>query len=46
MSKPEIVIYAPVRKPIGTFGGALKDIPPTVPGAAVVRETSTAAEPR
>lgn len=39
MSKPEIVLCAPVRTPIGTFGGALKDTPATVLGAAVVRET-------
>lgn len=39
MSKPEIVLCAPVRTPIGTFGGALKDTPATTLGAAVVRET-------
>jgi len=39
MSKPEIVLCAPVRTPIGTFGGALKDAPATALGAAVVRET-------
>jgi acetyl-CoA C-acetyltransferase len=39
MSKPEIVLCAPVRTPIGTFGGALRDTPATVLGAAVVRET-------
>ncbi|QWF59802.1 acetyl-CoA C-acyltransferase [Ralstonia solanacearum] len=39
MSKPEIVLCAPVRTPIGTFGGALKDTPATALGAAVVRET-------
>ncbi|RUF23368.1 acetyl-CoA C-acetyltransferase [Pseudomonas aeruginosa] len=44
MSKPEIVICAPVRTPIGTFGGALKDTPATSLGAAVVRETLRRAE--
>lgn len=39
MSKPEIVLCAPVRTPIGTYGGALKDTPATALGAAVVRET-------
>lgn len=39
MSKPEIVICAPVRTPISTFGGALKDTPATALGAAAVRET-------
>lgn len=39
MSKPEIVLCAPLRTPIGTFGGALKDTPATTLGAAVVRET-------
>jgi len=39
MSKPEIVLCAPVRTPIGTFGGALKDTPASTLGAAVVRET-------
>lgn len=39
MRKPEIVLCAPVRTPIGSYGGALKDSPATVLGAAVVRET-------
>jgi acetyl-CoA C-acetyltransferase len=39
MSKSEIVLCAPVRTPIGTYGGALKDTPAPVLGAAVVRET-------
>ncbi|NDZ17713.1 acetyl-CoA C-acyltransferase [Variovorax sp. WS11] len=39
MNKPEIVLCAPVRTPIGAFGGALKDTPATALGAAVVRET-------
>ena len=29
MNKPEIVLCAPVRTPIGTFGGALTDTPAT-----------------
>lgn len=39
MTKPEIVLCAPVRTPIGTFGGTLKDTPATTLGATVVRET-------
>jgi len=39
MSKPDIVLCAPVRTPIGAFGGALKETPATTLGAAVVRET-------
>lgn len=39
MNKPEIVLCAPVRTPIGTYGGALKDTPAPALGAAVVRET-------
>lgn len=39
MSKPEIVLCAPVRTPIGAFGGSLKETPATALGAAVVRET-------
>src|SRR4030095_8445941 len=39
MNKPEIVLCAPVRPPIGAFGGALKETPATALGAAVVRET-------
>jgi acetyl-CoA C-acetyltransferase len=39
MSKPEIVLCAPVRTPIGAFGGALKETPAAALGAAVVRET-------
>jgi acetyl-CoA C-acetyltransferase len=35
----EIVIVSGVRTAIGTFGGALKDIPPTSLGALVVRES-------
>ena len=39
MSISEIVICSPVRTPIGTYGGALKDTPATNLGAAVIRET-------
>ena len=35
----EIVIVSAVRTAIGTFGGALKDVPPTELGAQVVRES-------
>ena len=34
----EVVIVSGVRTAIGTFGGSLKDIPPTQLGAAVVAE--------
>lgn len=39
MAKPEIVLCAPVRTPIGTYGGALKGTPASVLGATVIRET-------
>ena len=39
MSRPEVVICAPVRTAIGTYNGALKTIPATELGAAVIRET-------
>ncbi len=39
----EIVIVSGVRTAIGTFGGALKDVPPTSLGALVVRESMTRA---
>ena len=38
MTKPDIVLCAPVRTPIGSYGGALKDTPATDLGAAVIRE--------
>jgi acetyl-CoA C-acetyltransferase len=38
MAQPEVVVLSGVRTPIGTFGGALKDKPPTELAAAVVRE--------
>ena len=34
----EVVVVSAVRTAIGTFGGSLKDIPPTQLGALVVRE--------
>lgn len=39
MTKPDIVLCTPVRTPIGTYGGALKDTPASDLGAAVIRET-------
>ena len=35
----EVVVVSAVRTAIGTFGGSLKDIPPTELGALVVRES-------
>ena len=35
----EVVILSAVRTPIGKYGGALKDIPPSELGATVVRES-------
>ena len=35
----EVVVVSAVRTAIGTFGGALKDVPPTDLGARVVRES-------
>ena len=34
----EVVVVSAVRTAIGTFGGSLKDVPPTELGATVVRE--------
>lgn len=39
MSRIEVVACAPVRTAIGTYGGALKDIPATELGAAAIRAT-------
>jgi acetyl-CoA C-acetyltransferase len=39
MMSREVVIASGVRTAIGTFGGSLKDIPPTELGALVVRES-------
>src|SRR5947199_8989671 len=38
MAQPDVVVLSGVRTAIGDFGGGLKDKPPTVLGAAVVRE--------
>ena len=40
----EVVIASAVRTAIGTFGGSLKDIPPTELGALVVRESLARAQ--
>jgi acetyl-CoA C-acetyltransferase len=39
MSQREIVLCNPVRTPIGSYGGSLKDLPAPALGAAVVRES-------
>lgn len=39
MTHPEVVLCAPVRTAIGTYGGTLKNIPAPDLGAAVIRET-------
>ncbi len=39
MSDRQIVLAAPVRTPIGTFGGSLKDTPAPALGAAAIRES-------
>jgi acetyl-CoA C-acetyltransferase len=39
MANKEVVLVAPVRTAIGTFGGALKDTPAPDLGAAVIRAT-------
>jgi acetyl-CoA C-acetyltransferase len=39
MSDRQIVLSAPVRTPIGTFGGSLKDTPAPALGAAAIRES-------
>ncbi|WP_418314753.1 beta-ketothiolase BktB [Piscinibacter sakaiensis] len=38
MSQREVVIVSAVRTAIGTYGGALKDVPPTKLGALVTKE--------
>src|SRR5262249_29299943 len=38
MSQREVVVLGAARTPIGKYGGALKDIPPTVLGATVVKD--------
>ena len=39
MASNEVVLCGAVRTPIGTYGGALKDLPASELGAAVIRET-------
>jgi acetyl-CoA C-acetyltransferase len=39
MSNREVVVLSAVRTPVGKFGGALKDIPPTELAATVVSES-------
>jgi acetyl-CoA C-acetyltransferase len=38
MAQPEVVVLSGIRTAIGTFGGSLKDKPPTELAATVVRE--------
>lgn len=38
MNQREVVVLSAVRTPVGKYGGALKDVPPTVLGARVVSE--------
>lgn len=40
----EVVVVSAVRTAIGTFGGSLKDVPPTELGATVVRESLVRAQ--
>src|SRR5215471_17908042 len=46
MAQPEVVVLSGVRTAIGTFGGSLKDKPPTELGAAVIREAVKRAQVR
>ena len=39
MAERQVVICSPVRTAIGTYGGALKDVPAADLGAVVVRAT-------
>lgn len=39
MSEKQVVLCNPVRTPIGTYGGSLKDVPAPDLGAAAVRES-------
>ena len=39
MPTPDIVLCAPVRTPIGSYGGSLKETPASALGAAVICET-------
>src|SRR5215469_3341523 len=38
MTQPEVVVLSAVRTAVGTYGGSLKDQPPTELSAAVLRE--------
>ena len=40
----DVVVVSAVRSAIGTFGGSLKDVPPTELGTAVVREALSRAQ--
>mgnify|MGYP003111730964 CR=1 FL=1 len=39
MKKSNVVLCAPVRTPIGTYGGSLKSVPATELGALAIRES-------
>ena len=39
MAERSVVVLSGVRTAIGTYGGSLKDVPPTQLGALVVRES-------
>lgn len=39
MKKSNVVLCAPVRTPIGTYGGSLKSVPATELGAVAIRES-------
>lgn len=45
MKSREVVVVSAVRTALGTFGGSLKDVPPTELGALVVRESLARAKP-
>jgi len=44
MNSRDVVVVSAVRTAIGTFGGSLKDLPPTELGATVVRESLARAQ--
>lgn len=39
MKKSNVVLCAPVRTPIGTYGGSLKSVPATELGALAIHES-------
>src|SRR3954470_4039958 len=43
MAQREVVVASAIRTAIGTYGGSLKDIPPTALAATCVRESVTRA---